>query len=125
MLIIMAKVLVVEDSEFTSLAIKLVLETAGIEVERLNTGTNVMDRARMNHYDLVILDLMMPGISGRDVFHELKKDPATKNIPIIIITARYDIVMWDKELQASKVIKKPFDNHYLLDQVKSTITYHA
>jgi DNA-binding response OmpR family regulator len=116
------KILLVEDSIYTAKAIKLILGSEGITVDHVTDGCFVMDALKINNYGLIILDLMLPTVSGKEVFHMLKVDPKAKDIPVIILTARLDIVQWDEELQTcNKYLKKPFDNNELIAEVKKLI----
>jgi DNA-binding response OmpR family regulator len=116
------KVLLVEDSEFTARAITLILNAEKIQVDHVGDGSEVMDRVHKEAYGLIILDLMLQKVSGKEVFHMLKADPAGKNIPVLILSARLDIVQWDEELQGcNKYMKKPFDNNELIAEVKKLL----
>jgi DNA-binding response OmpR family regulator len=118
----MKKVLLVEDSIYTANAIKLILNSENIEVDHLSDGSDVMNWVAQNDYGLILLDLMMPKVSGKEVFQMLKADPKGKDIPVIILTARLDILQWDEELKkCDKYMKKPFDNKELIAEVKKLL----
>ncbi len=118
----MKRVLVVEDSEFIANAIRLVLESQDIVVDNMSDGSKVVEYVKSKGINLVILDLMMPGISGKDVFKMLKQDPKTKSVPVLILTAKTDALKWDEELKCcDKFMKKPFDNKELLSEVKKLL----
>ncbi len=116
------KILIVEDSVFIAKAIKHLAESEGYKADFTSEGAKVVDLVKKNNYNLVILDLMMPGVSGKEVFTMLKEDDDTKHVPILILTARIDALKWDKELRAcDKYMRKPFDNDELLSVIKELV----
>ncbi|MFC1615021.1 response regulator [Patescibacteria group bacterium] len=81
------KILVIEDDKILSKVISEELEKAGFEIKRALTGDDGFEMARSENPDLVLLDLMLPGIHGFDILAKIKKDSYTKKIPVIILTA--------------------------------------
>ena len=87
----MKRILVIEDEETTALAIKRVLESQGeFEVLLACGGESGLLAARTNPPDLILLDILMPGMDGWEVLRELKEDKRTHDIPVIILTALDD-----------------------------------
>src|SRR5688572_13961040 len=84
----MSQLLVVEDDPDISALIVRYLERAGHRVDTLASGSDVMPRLRESGADLVILDLMLPGLDGLLVCQAMRGNPATAHIPIIMLTAR-------------------------------------
>jgi DNA-binding response OmpR family regulator len=82
------KILVADDEKIVRDSVRLCLAKEGYEIHEAEDGADALARARELHPDLVILDLMMPDQWGYAVCEELKKDPATSNIPIMFLTAR-------------------------------------
>jgi DNA-binding response OmpR family regulator len=80
------KILVVEDDEDQLEIIRLVLEKAGFAVGTAANGTDALIKTRSISPDLIILDLMLPGLNGFDICETLRKDPATASVPIVILT---------------------------------------
>ena len=114
----MKKVLVVEDSIFVAEAIKVLLSSHDISVEHLSDGSKVLDKVVSGKFDLVLLDLMMPMHSGTEAILILKKDERTRNIPVIILTAKTDALKWDKELSVcDSFMTKSFNNRDLVSEV--------
>lgn len=108
----MPKVLVVDDDdsirELTQIALEMV---AGWDVLTAAGGVEALEQARTHHPDAVLLDLMMPGMDGLTTFRHLQADPATRGIPVVLVTAKVQVgdrQMWD-ELAVAGVISKPFD----------------
>ena len=115
----MAQVLIVDDSKLSGGAAKMVLKTSGIDVEHIDDSEVGLKRAISGDYELIILDLMMPKVSGKDILLSVKNNEVTKNTPVFMLTAKTDAMKWDKDLQlADKFLTKPFDNHELVDEVK-------
>jgi two-component system phosphate regulon response regulator PhoB len=118
----MTKVIVVEDSIVIAKAIKIILGSEDIEVEHVINSHKAVETISSQKPSLVILDLMMPGVSGIDIFKELKAKSDTKSIPVLILSAKTDAMKWYEELKdCDKFMKKPFDNDELLKSVKELI----
>jgi DNA-binding response OmpR family regulator len=118
----MKKVLIVEDSLPIVNVLRILLQNEGIQVENTSKGREVAAMAKKSKYDLIILDLMMPSYSGKDVFADLKSDASTAKIPILILTAKADALRWNSELAScDKFMTKPFDNAELVSEVKRLI----
>jgi DNA-binding response OmpR family regulator len=83
----MTTVLVAEDDPDIRLLVTLKLRQAGYQVRGFPDGLSAAADAREHRPDLAILDMMMPGMSGIELCQELRQDPATANIPVILLTA--------------------------------------
>jgi len=114
----MSRILIVEDEVAIAELEKDYLELSGFEVEMETTGDGGEKRALSENFDLVILDLMLPGVDG---FEICKKIRATKNIPILMVSAKRDDI--DKirglGLGADDYITKPFSPSELVARVKA------
>lgn len=82
----MIKILLVEDSKFLRLATCRALCRAGYETCVASDGKQAVKLAREQLPELILLDLLLPGLSGPDVLKELKKDPATAKIPVVVLS---------------------------------------
>lgn len=82
----MTKILLVEDSKFLRLATEHALARAGYEVSSATDGEEALRLAREKLPDLILLDMLLPKVSGLEVLMALKKDPFTKAIPVVVIT---------------------------------------
>ena len=82
----MTKILLVEDSKFLRLATERALVRTGYEVSSAADGEEGLRVARAKLPDLILLDLLLPKISGLDVLKSLKKDPLTRAIPVVVMT---------------------------------------
>src|SRR5258708_20493052 len=80
------KILLVEDSKFLRLATERALACAGYEVSTAIDGEQALQMAREELPDLILLDVLLPGMTGPEVLIVLKKDPATAQIPVVVCT---------------------------------------
>ncbi len=116
-------ILVVDDEEDILNLLKYNLSVEGYNVEAVDSGEEAVRAARNLSPDLVLLDLMLPGIDGLDVCRLLKNDERTSSIPIIMLTAKgedSDIVT-GLELGADDYVTKPFSPKVLLARVKTIL----
>jgi two-component system phosphate regulon response regulator PhoB len=117
------KILLVDDEEDILNLVKYNLEREGYKVETVMTGEQAVRSARENTPDLILLDLMLPGMDGLDVCRILKNDKGTGTIPIVMLTAKgedSDIVT-GLELGADDYITKPFSPRILVARVKAVL----
>jgi len=82
----MTKILLVDDSKFLRLATERALGRAGYDVSTAGDGENALEIAREKMPDVILLDMMLPKMSGPDVLKALKKDPATAKIAVVVFT---------------------------------------
>jgi two-component system, OmpR family, alkaline phosphatase synthesis response regulator PhoP len=117
------KILVVDDEEDILELLKFKLSKEGYQVTCAASGEEALRCVRSETPDLIVLDLMLPGIDGIEVARELKHDFDTKNIPIVMVTAKgeeADIVT-GLELGADDYITKPFSPRILIARVKAVL----
>jgi DNA-binding response OmpR family regulator len=114
------KVLVIEDEPDILEVIQYNLEREGLKVIACRNGEQGLSRIRTDDPDLVILDLMLPGMDGVEVCRQVKADPVTRAIPLIMVTAKgeeSDIVL-GLGLGADDYLAKPFSPRELVARVK-------
>ncbi len=107
----MAKTLLIVDDERTiRVSIKAALAGEGYNFIEADSGKEALKKAEKNTPDLILLDIMMPGMDGFEVLKQLKKNPLTKRIPVIMITAKSDIQSVEKSHSEGAIyyITKPF-----------------
>jgi DNA-binding response OmpR family regulator len=114
------KILVADDNPAILDALKIMLEEEGYEVETTVDGATAQD-IREPLPDLLLLDIWMSGIDGRNVCKLLKSNSATKHIPVILISATKDIEQIAKDSGADDCISKPFQMEHLLAVVAKHI----
>lgn len=114
------KLLVIDDEENVCELISLYFTKAGYEVITASDGADGIEKMRQHRPDIVILDLMLPGMDGLDVCKELRK---TSNVPLIMLTARVDEVdrVLGLEIGADDYVTKPFSPRELLARVKAVL----
>jgi DNA-binding response OmpR family regulator len=119
----MSSILIVEDDSDIAQLIEHYLRKAGHEVERLSSGSAVMPRLQRRQADLVVLDLMLPGLDGLHVCQAMRSDPVTAGIPIIMLTARADEAdrVAGLELGADDYVTKPFSPKELTARVAALL----
>jgi DNA-binding response OmpR family regulator len=114
------KVLLIEDEEGLGEALEYQLGREGYEVERATNGAVGLERFKASGGDLVLLDLMLPGMPGDEVCKQIRRN---SNVPIIMLTARDTEI--DKvlglELGADDYITKPFSTRELLARIKAVL----
>jgi len=117
------RVLVVEDEKDLSTVIAYNLKADGLEVVVCDTGEAGLREASSRRFDLVLLDLMLPDVSGLDVLRKLKASPATKDIPVLIASARGEEVdrVVGLELGADDYVVKPFSVRELVLRVRAIL----
>jgi CheY-like chemotaxis protein len=82
----MTKILLVDDSKFLRLATERALTRAGYDVCAASDGEHALELARILHPDLILLDMLLPRMPGPEVLRALKKDPATADIAVVVLT---------------------------------------
>jgi DNA-binding response OmpR family regulator len=86
--IVPKRILIVDDEEDIVSLVRMILEDAGYDVSSAATGREALTRIKSSDYDLILLDIMMPQVSGWDILSELRSNAQTKNIPVALLTAR-------------------------------------
>ncbi|HZL65472.1 MAG TPA: response regulator [Thermoleophilia bacterium] len=116
-------VLVVDDERDILELVKYNLDKEGYHVTVVETGEEALAAARTKMPDVVVLDLMLPGVDGLEVCRRLKSDPRTQGIPIVMLTAKgseADIVA-GLELGAADYVTKPFSPRVLVARIKAVL----
>ena len=117
------RVLVVEDEPDIAALIAYQLTREGFRVETVGTGPEALDAVGREIPDLVVLDRMLPGLSGDEVLERLKKEPATANVPVLVLTAKRE--QEDRieglELGADDYLTKPFSPRELVLRARAIL----
>lgn len=112
---------VIEDEQHIQQLLKYNLETSGYKVVTFSDGESALEHYQIDHPDMFILDIMLPGIDGLEICKILRANPQTKNTPIIMLTAKgeeFDRVL-GLELGADDYITKPFSVRELVARVRA------
>jgi CheY-like chemotaxis protein len=108
-------ILVVDDESNMRFLLRMILERAGYEVVEAPDGAAALEHALRSPPDLVVTDLMMPVMSGRELIERLRKDPQTAGIPIVVVSANPSAAVE----AVDAVLAKPFDPDALLEATRA------
>lgn len=119
----MSKVIVVDDEPFILMMIEDKLRKAGIDVITVRESRTAVDTIRRERPDLVILDWMMPEVSGIEICNAIKTDAELSSIPIFMLTAKGQDADEQQGLRCgvTRYITKPFSPRSLLEMVQETV----
>lgn len=113
------RVLIVEDEESLLKLETILLTVKGFEVIGAYTGKMAIDKIGVEAFDLVLLDIMLPDIDGFEVCRQIRKDPRTANVPIIMLTGKKAQDDYDKGVLcgANAYLVKPFKSAVIIDEI--------
>lgn len=114
------RILVVDDDEHIRKSLAQYLEMEEFDVDVASSGIEALDQAGRHSPDLVLLDIMMPGMDGFEVVEKLRRETATSTVPIILLTARgqdTDVIK-GYQLGVSSYLTKPFNLDELVDTIR-------
>lgn len=114
------RILVVEDEDNIAVALDYLITREGYDHERLATGAGAVARIRETHPDLVLLDVMLPEVSGYEICQDVRMDPALNDVKILMLTAQGSAMGQRKGLAlgADGFISKPFEIRDLRAEVR-------
>lgn len=118
------RIMIVDDEPDTVDLVKLVLETEGYEILAAYSGSEALEKIKTEKPDMVLLDIMMPGMDGWAVRTELLEDRETKDIPIVMLTARaqpIDKMIGLHVVEVADYITKPFGRRELVDRLRAVL----
>lgn len=117
------KILIIDDEPELVRAIEIRLKAAGYKTECAYDGLTGIDKAKETKPDIIILDIIMPGMTGYDVCKSIKADEKTKDIPILVLSASQQLNLEAKckELGIRHFVLKPFEAKELLGLVNELI----
>lgn len=119
----MSKVIVIDDEPFILMMIEDKLKKAGLDVVTVRDSRSAVEVIGREKPDLVILDWMMPEVSGIDICRVLKQDDALKQIPVFMLTAKGQDAdeQLGRQIGVERYITKPFSPKMLLEMVRETL----
>lgn len=118
------KIMVVDDEESIRELVSAVLENSGFDVVAVSCGEDCLNELKKTQPDLILMDMMMPKMSGRETVEKIRANSKTKNIKVIFLTvARFSEVGLEslKKLNISDYITKPFENDDLIKRINKII----
>ena len=121
------RILVVDDEEDILELVRYTLAREGYRVKCAASGEEALERVRSETVDLVVLDLMLPGIDGLEVARRLKQENGTRGIPVVMLTAKGEEsdVVTGLELGADDYITKPFSPRILTARIRTVLRRHS
>ena len=120
----MAKIMIVDDEQSLLELVRGILEAENFEVITVSSGEECLAKLKTVKPDLILLDMMMPGMSGREVCEKIRATPETKDLKVAFVTvAKFSAAGMGalKEMNVLDYITKPFDNDDLVKRVKKMI----
>jgi len=110
-------ILIVDDESSIRFLVRISLENAGFDVVEAHHGVAALERTAEARPDLILTDLMMPVMGGRQLIARLRADPATATIPIVVLSANADLEIG----HADAALGKPFDPQALVELVETLL----
>jgi DNA-binding response OmpR family regulator len=116
-------VVIIEDEPFIIEALTFLLENEGLDVRSISDGANAIDFIIKSKPKLVILDIMLPNVSGMKILEDIRSMDEISNLPVLMLTAKGQKKdrRAAEEAGVSKFMTKPFDNQELIENVKAMI----
>jgi two-component system, OmpR family, alkaline phosphatase synthesis response regulator PhoP len=117
------KILIVDDSKNIRKLVSVVLKNEGYEFSEVSNGLDALSRVKLERPDLVILDVVIPGMNGINVCREIKNDPVISSTAVIILTseATYEAMDAAKDAGADMFMTKPFEPKDLRSAVRGVL----
>ena len=117
------KILVVEDDTNIEQLVTFKLKNSGFQVHNAHNGIEALEFLEKNSVDLIVTDIMMPIMGGKELVMELKKNPKTKTIPVVMLTSRTleKEIVEGFSLGVEDYIKKPFSPQELIVRIKTVL----
>jgi len=118
------KILIVDDEKSTIDLLRMALEQENYDVLEAHTGAGAIKKALSENIDLILLDIMLPDITGYEICNKLKKNPLTMSVPIIMLTgmAGAPDKIAGMDLGADDYITKPFSMNDLKEKIRIALT---
>jgi len=115
----MERILIIQDSPSVNAMLKFRLEKSGFSVETVETGEEGIEKTKAGRFQLILLDYNLPGINGGQVCQILKEEDNTRNIPIVIMSAKDEdkLNQITKEAGADGYIGLPFDGKTFIERI--------
>ena len=119
----MARILIVDDSPSQLMGIRRIVEKLGHEAITAEDGAEGVDKARSEQPDLVLMDVVMPNLNGFQATRAITRDPATRHIPVIMVTTKDQETdrVWGMRQGARAYLSKPFSESELAEMIAKVL----
>ncbi|MGM0567986.1 MAG: response regulator [Elusimicrobiota bacterium] len=117
------RVLIVDDDQDILRLMEALLEGEGYGIIKAEDGSYALEKTILEKPDLILLDIDMPNVNGFEVLERVKENPATKRIPIIMLTASSESHSFEEavEKKVDRYIAKPFDTKFLMQKIEEVM----
>lgn len=112
------RVIVIEDEENVRETLEILLNNAGFTVKSSATGWGIFDTINEFNPDVILLDVMLDDLDGRDICKAIKQDSITSHIPVIMLSGVPDVYNAINDVGANDVVSKPFDEKTLINRIE-------
>lgn len=121
----MAKILIVDDSQAHLHSISKIVESQGHEIITAASGEESVDQARSHRPDVILMDIVMPGMNGFQATRRIAKDENTKSIPVIFVTTKDQETdrIWGMRQGATAYLTKPVDKQELVNAINKALSH--
>ena len=119
----MKKILIADDNCDILYMVELILKRNGFTVFTTTKGENVVQKTKIHQPEIVLLDVYLAGIDGRDICNKLKNSEDTKDIPVIMFSAHTNLHEIMRSCKADDFIAKPFDSKDLINKINYQIEH--
>lgn len=118
------RILIVEDEESLLKLESILLSSKGYNVTGVMDGRSALEEVRINKPDLVLLDIMLPEIDGFEVCRQIKENPETRHIPVVMLTAKKNSqdLARGQQVGCDSYITKPFKSSKVLDTIQELLS---
>ena len=119
----MSKILIVDDSPTETHVLSTMLESNGYQIVTAESGEAGVEVAKKEMPDLVLMDVVMPGLNGFQATRQLKKEPTTAHIPVVIVTTKDQETdkIWGMRQGAKDYLTKPVDEKNLINTIQAIL----
>lgn len=116
------KVIVIEDEDNVRETLDLLLTNAGFTVRSSATGTEIFNTITEFNPDVILLDVMLEDLDGRDICRAIKENPNSSHIPVIMLSGVPDVYNAIADVGANDVVSKPFDETTLINRIERQLS---
>jgi DNA-binding response OmpR family regulator len=116
------RVIVVEDEDNVRETLDILLSNAGFDVRSSATGTDIFTTIQEFNPDIILLDVMLDDLDGRDICKAIKENEVTSHIPVIMLSGVSDVYNAIADVGANDVVSKPFDEQTLLKRIERQLS---